>query len=249
MSRASGASFAQFFPAAPKAAKERAKERVKSKSQTFESPISRAAADIQVVYNNTSRTDDAGSARAADGITSTADATSTIAEDNESLPGDTLNGVGSASSHSSTVSSVFSVPAQSSSIPTSGTAHNVSSLTPLTNIDSSPNPGASPGGYKPSAQATIASGFATNNSLLSHNDVARSQPPNTKQNPTEPRISARDPARSVKGDKCIYDPLTDRKLGSNERKKAKAKYAEFGLVRIHNHKSAGERHLLLRMSG
>jgi len=247
MSRASGASFAQFFPAAPKAAKERAKERVKSKSQTIESPISRAAADIQVVYNNISRNDDAGLTRPADGNACNADAPPALAEDNESLPGDTLNGVGSASSHSSTVSSVFSAPAQQSNIPNSGTAQNVSSLTPLTNIDSSPNPGTSPGGYKSSAQATNASGFTTNNSLLSHNDVAQSQPPNTNPNSTEPRILARDPSRSVKGEKCTYDPLTDRKLSSNERKKAKAKYVEFGLVRIH--KSAGERHLLLRMAG
>ena len=137
MSRASGASFAQFFPAAPKAAKERAKERVKSKSQSIESPVSRAAADIQVVYNNTSRTDDAGLARPTDGHTSCADAAPALAEDNESLPGDILNGVGSASSHSSTVSSVFSAPAQPSTILNSGTAQNVSSLTPLTNIDSS----------------------------------------------------------------------------------------------------------------
>jgi len=247
MSRASGASFAQFFPAAPKAAKERAKERVKSKSQSIESPVSRAAADIQVVYNNTSRTDDAGLARPTDGHTSCADAAPALAEDNESLPGDILNGVGSASSHSSTVSSVFSAPAQPSTILNSGTAQNVSSLTPLTNIDSSPNPGASPGGYKSSAQATNASGFATINSLLSQENVAQSQPPNPDPNPTDPRIPARDPTRSVKGDKCVYDPLTDRKLSSNERKKAKAKYVEFGLVRIH--KSAGERHLLLRMAG
>jgi len=234
MSRASGASFAQFFPAAPKAAKERAKERVKSKSQTIELPISRTAADIQVVYNNSSRADDSGSARPADSNACSADAAPALAEDNESLPGDTLNGVGSASSHSSTVSSVFSATAQQSSIPNSGTAQNISSLTPLTNIDSSPNLGASPGGYKSSAQAANPSGFTINNSVPSHDRVARAQPPNTESNPTEPRLPARDPSCSVKGEKCIYDPLTDRKLSSNDRKKAKARYEEFGLVRIHN---------------
>ncbi|KAG9246142.1 histone-lysine N-methyltransferas-like protein [Calycina marina] len=233
MSRASGPGFAQFFPTAPKAAKERAKERVKSKLQASESPIIRPVADIQVVYGS-SRLGDAGSARPTENINHHGNAAHVPAEDIDLPPGDSLNDVGSASSHSSTVSSVFSASAQCTGVPTAGTSHIVSSLTPLTNIEFSPNPGASPGGYKPSAQTTNTSGFSANNANL-HNDVARTQPHTTNHASTEPRILTRDPDRGSAGSKCIYDPICDKKLSPHERKKAEgkrglpAKYKEFGL--------------------
>jgi histone-lysine N-methyltransferase SETD1 len=44
------------------------------------------------------------------------------------------------------------------------------------------------------------------------------------------RVPARDPSRSIKCIKCTYDPLTDSSLSSSEKRKAKPKYKEFGLV-------------------
>jgi len=225
MSRASGASFAQFFPAAPKAAKERAKERVKSKAQGLESP-NRPAADIQVVYT-TSRIDDVGSLRPAADNHHSRETALPPAEDDESLPGDILNGVGSASSHSSTVSSVFSAAAQHPNLSTLGTSRNVSSLTPLTNNDSSPTRITSPGHYKSGAQRANATDFTDNN-------LPHAQSHDASQNHTLPRILARDPALTLKGNRCTYDPTLDTKLASNERRKAKPLYKEFGLVRIYN---------------
>jgi len=235
MSRAPPAtSFAAFFPSAPRAAKDKAKEREKSKTQNVGSPSVGPVADTPPV-NTGLRFEEVGSIRfAVERNNTITESAPPAAEDNESLPGDTLNGVGSASSHSSTISSVFSALPQQANNSTFGGARNVSSLTPLTNTDSSPSHVASPGHYKIGAQAANASGFAANNSLL-HNDVSHvAQSAIADQIPPEPRVFARDPVRGVKGNKCTYDPLLDRKLSSNDKKKAKPIYKDFGLVRIHN---------------
>lgn len=251
MSRASaGASFAQFFPSAPRAAKDKAKEREKSRTQSIGSPSIGPVADLPPA-NTGLRLEDVGQIRFAVERNSAIAASAEPpppppAEDNESLPGDLLSGVGSASSHSSsTVSSVFSIPSQQTHMSTLG-SRNISSLTPLTNTDSSPNRITSSPQHKTGAQAINASGFAANNYLL-HNDVSRAQTAIADQIPAEPRILVRDPARSIKGNKCIYDPLLDRKLHSNEKKKAKTIYKDFGLVCEHNLR--GSIILFVRVSG
>jgi [histone H3]-lysine4 N-trimethyltransferase SETD1 len=235
MSRATQ-NFAAFFPSAPRAAKDKAKEREKSKSQSLESPGIRPSADTHVVSTN-SRAGDTGSSRSTkESLVTVTDIAAPQAEDNESISGDILNGVGSASSHTSTVSSVFSAPAQQSNMSTSGGARNVSSLTPLTNTESSPLRIPSPKQSKPGALPTISSVSANEKAVLD-NDSPPAQPALADQLPSDPRVYARDPNRGIKGIICTYDPLLDRKLGSNEKKKAKPIYKEFGLVR--KIKSAG----------
>ncbi|KAN0089891.1 histone H3-K4 methyltransferase Set1 [Hyaloscypha variabilis] len=228
MSRAPGASFAQFFPSAPRAAKDKAKEREKSKSFSIDSPSIRPVADTKAVAS-TFRVDDGGSSRGGgDSMPPAPDASAPQAEDNESLQGDLLNGVGSASSHTSAVSSVFSAPGQQPNISTSGTSRNVSSLTPLTNADSSPSRVTSPNQYKTGAPATNST-WSSAEKPIGHDDVLQAQPASADQPPSEPRVFARDPNKGVKGMICTYDPLLDRKLSSNEKKKAKPIYKEFGL--------------------
>ena len=244
MSRASGASFAQFFPSAPRAAKDKAKEREKSKSLNLESPSIPPVADNQVASSD-SRIEDGGSThRAGDSNIPVTD-TAPPAEDNESIPGDILNGVGSASSHTSTISSVFSGPTQSNNMSTVGGTRNISSLTPLTNTDSSPSRITSPDQHKSGGPATNSTGFAANKAVL-QDVVHQSQPSIINQTPSDSRVYARDPNRSVKGTKCIYDPQIDSKSSSIDKKKKDPKYKEFGLVRI---QSAGSVILLVRMSG
>lgn len=231
MSRAPGASFAQFFPSAPRAAKDKAKEREKSKSQGIDSPSIRPVADTKATASY-SRVDDSGSSRAAgESIPPALEAAVPQAEDNESLQGDLLNGVGSASSHTSAVSSVFSAPGQQSNISAPGASRNMSSLTPLTNADSSPSRTTSPNQYKAAAPASNSTWFPTEKAVA-QDDVLEAQLPLADQPPQEPRVYARDPNKGVKGAICTYDPLLDRKLSSNEKKKAKPTYKEFGLVRI-----------------
>jgi [histone H3]-lysine4 N-trimethyltransferase SETD1 len=224
MSRASGASFAQFFPSAPRAAKDKAKEREKGKSHTLGSPSIKPVADTpaasqQSRAGNASSTSSAGESN----IPST-DTAAPQTEDNESLQGDLLNGVGSASSHASTASSVFSAPAAQSTMSAFGSSRNVSSLTPLTNTDSSPNRMSSPNQPKTSDPS---SGLATEKAQY---DTPRAQSALADNNLPPARIFAREPNRSIKGTICTYDP--DKHTSSDRKRKGKVIYKDFGLVCI-----------------
>ncbi len=140
MSRASTAGFADFFPAAPRSAKDRAKERQRAKSKALDSPSPLPGnPDHDASPNSRPRDENGQTDDPADITNIAADAGAHTVDDTESLQGDLLNGVGSASSHASTISSVFSLPnQQTANMSGAGT---LSSLTPLTNIDSSPPPG------------------------------------------------------------------------------------------------------------
>jgi histone-lysine N-methyltransferase SETD1 len=138
MSRAPAASFAQFFPSAPRAAKDKAKEREKVKPQIPDSTTKPHVADSPLGASQPPAEDASLFHPAGEGNILVADSAAPSAEDHASPPGDILNGVGSASSYASTISSVFSAPAPSQNMSTSGAAQHVSSLTPLTAIDSSP---------------------------------------------------------------------------------------------------------------
>ncbi|KAF8850526.1 hypothetical protein BDZ45DRAFT_696648 [Acephala macrosclerotiorum] len=223
MSRASGASFAQFFPSAPRAAKDKAKEREKSKSQGVDSPSIRPVADTKVSIPF-SRADIPALSRPSGEIKPPINGFAAPAEDNESLQGDLLNGVGSASSHTSTVSSGFSAPAQQSNMSTLGGSRNVSSLTPLTNIESSPAPAASP--QQKSGFHTVNSNEDINAIAVGTNSALHAQPPAEAHKPTDTRVYARDPNKGLKGERCTYDPLLDK--DKHAAKKAKAIYKKFG---------------------
>lgn len=232
MSRASGASFAEFFPSAPRAAKNKAKERERAKTRNSGSPQVSLAADTESLAFN-SRAEDASLGRKDREVDIPAtDIPPPQVEENEFVPGDILNGVGSASSHTSTGSSTFSAPPPSAMSNFTG-SRNVSSLTPLTNLDSSPRYTSSPNRSKAVASA---SRLAEDSS--SYNAEQARSATIDMINET-PRIFARDPNKGMKGKKCIYDPLLDRKLSSNDKKKAKPIYKEFGLVRTHTHSAGG----------
>lgn len=224
MSRAPSASFAQFFPSATKAAKDKAKEREKVKSLSQDSPSVRPVADTKLVLPNF-RIDDAPIRSGSESNLPATDNAAPILEE-----GDILNGVGSASSHSSTVSSVFSAAAQQNNLSTSNN-QNIN-MTPMTNLDSSPSRVTSPNQYKSAAAVSSSTGLPSEK-RSSQYDVP--QPHNTAkadQPPSDPRVYARDPSRGIKGNICTYDPNLDRKISSNERKKAKPIYKDIGLVRI-----------------
>jgi histone-lysine N-methyltransferase SETD1 len=66
----------------------------------------------------------------------------------------------------------------------------------------------------------------------SHDSFANGYNGSISDGPPAGRPPARDPLRSVKGTKCTYDPLLDRKHNKSVSKSAKPIYEEFGLVRI-----------------
>ncbi|TGO10410.1 hypothetical protein BTUL_0136g00330 [Botrytis tulipae] len=229
MSRASGASFAQFFPSAPRAAKDKAKEREKSKAQQADSPTTLSVTDTQI--NAKALTDNASITRLSEDISiPIADPPTLTTEDNESVQGDILNGVGSASSHSSSGSSLFSVNNQlSNSMQASAGSRNINDLTPLTNADSSPNGVASPGNAKADMPVTATTRAALDNTKSRHVVAIPNSAP-AEHTSTEPRVLARDPARGVKGKKCTYDPFHDPHIHSTKEKhNRRPHYKEFGL--------------------
>ncbi|ORY72009.1 uncharacterized protein BCR38DRAFT_405023 [Pseudomassariella vexata] len=209
---ASGASFAQFFPAAPRAARAKATERERAKS--------RASSDAA---DRDTRTAASSAVPRRESIPDKDENIHPPIDDTESLTGDILNGVGSASSHASTASSVFSSSHPSAALNASSRASN-SNLTPLTNADSPTYPPSSSSQHIKQSQ---------------NQDISKSDGP-TSQSPTETtstshrrsgvadRILARDPARQIKGLKCSHDPLSDKKLSSTERKTMKPTYKPFG---------------------
>lgn len=229
MSRSSTANFADFFPSAPRAAKNKAKERQRAKSKSLEAPKTSAAAEPVAGTSASREHPVAGHSEHSNGAAS--DATPAHIDDNESVQGDLLNGVGSASSHASTVSSVFSLPAQNSIAPTSAAPQSQSNLTPLTNTDSSPpDHPASPRVAKLLA-SSLPSSESKTNPEASHNSTNINGTSSTESGPQAMRVIMRDPERGVKGKKCVYDPALDKNITSSERKKKKPIYKEFGLVR------------------
>jgi histone-lysine N-methyltransferase SETD1 len=238
MSRPAGASFAQFFPAAPRAARDRAMERERAKIRAQESPSS------QSVDVNGRRTplNPSASSRNDDGPVAGFTAKSYVnggrpvaarppTDDNESLAGDTLNSGGSASSHTSASSSVFSGLTRPSA--SGAMRHSNTQLTPPTTIAS------------PSSHLSTLKRQSTTPRRADNRDGLMPMPNGSVQDtPAVERVPARDPARSIKCIKRVYEPLLDASLSSSEKRKGKPIYKEFGLVCTHdNFTLRGERHL------
>jgi hypothetical protein len=147
--------------------------------------------------------------------------------------GDLLNGVGSASSHASTASSVFS---------SSGTAHpstmsgcgpttsssSIHALTPLTNTDSSP-PGktVSPRSARPFDDALHPNSAAGAFDAPGGSDVSETITP--IHTPPENRLQARPGPGQEKGFKLVYDPDRDKELTREQKKRRVAEPIVFGL--------------------
>jgi [histone H3]-lysine4 N-trimethyltransferase SETD1 len=228
-----GASFAQFFPTAPRAARDRALEREKARLKTADSPSS---ADQNGRQTPSARPDD-GTLSAFRRDVPILDGSRPPADDLDSLPGDTLHAIGSASSHASTASTVFSSSARQNGMPaTVAKPGNHNQLTPLTSTDSPTPPmtsylhGADPSlpqfGDVRVGDGSI-SGFAPNGDVPVPSQFLD-------------RMPARDTARKVQGIRCTYDPLLDKTLSASEKRKGKPTFENIGLVRAIILYSCGE---------
>ena len=181
MSRAPSKGFSDFFPAAPRNAKIKARERERAKSKPLDSPAPTSAKSSRdASYTHKSR-DEAGKANILNSVNNieTNRESAISAADESELQGDLLNCVRSASSHTSTASSVFSAtaPGSRAAIP------HASALTPMTNDDLSPN------GQIGSPRHTKSA--ARNASLLDNKESISSSPahvPAPQQEPQENSI-------------------------------------------------------------
>ncbi|KAM0335716.1 hypothetical protein ACHAQA_000766 [Verticillium albo-atrum] len=223
MTRQSSAGFAQFFPTAPRAAREKATEREKARLRTQETTGSLLAPQHV-----------AGVA-SADGLNGQAAPTDRAlvngahqqADDHGSPLGDNLNTVGSASSHASSGSSIFSSTTRQPVTNGSSQITATTTVTPLTSIESPSIPG----------HTSHPKPITSNNPKTSDRHISSaahqssSHRPNRSADPSPAtdRVPARDPGRSRKGVKCTYDPLLDKTLSKDKMRAAKPTFKEFGM--------------------
>lgn len=146
-------------------------------------------------------------------------------DDADSLIGEAVQAVGSASSHESSSSVFSSSNAQQVSGP--ATLSHSTSLTPLTNIDSP--------SYRTSVLPTKATSLTPRHAEQPNGVNADGTPTPLSVLPSVTgRPPARDPARRVKGLKCIFDPSLNRRHPSSDTDQKPAKpiaFKDFGLVR------------------
>ncbi|KAF5671528.1 histone-lysine n H3 lysine-4 specific [Fusarium heterosporum] len=228
MTRPPGASFAQFFPTAPK---------VKAQAQTRADQIrdcDRSKSGLTSASNGTLDSTsgpaglDADANPVQNGIVSASDTTPAQPDDTESPFPDIPSTVDSASSYGSAASSIFSTTARHGAAATAASSRlPTSSLTPIASKDS-PN-------FSASATAKLdmstshtadrdraARQSSRNSPVTGHNGSTSNGLPSIERTP------ARDPMPSVKGLKCTYDPLLDRVHNKSVSKNAKPTYKEFG---------------------
>ncbi|KAI3323113.1 hypothetical protein HD806DRAFT_497992 [Xylariaceae sp. AK1471] len=207
---APSAGYREFFPNAPRAAKDKANERERERySKTSDTPENRQRAATPAH-------------RDAKHDLSTSDIAQPPNQDTctEYQQGDLLNGIGSASSHASTASSIFSTRNNTAAVNGATHASN-NDITPLT-VAGSPayNNTAQSSKERPAAASTYA-GKADSTSLTAAMKSSATPPSTVK------RLPARDPNRTIQGMRCIHDPSTDKSLSSQDRKTMKPEYQPF----------------------
>ncbi|KAI5862827.1 histone H3-K4 methyltransferase Set1 [Durotheca rogersii] len=208
---APSAGYKEFFPNAPRAARDKANERERERSTKVSESADAGSKAPTPAHRDGARYD-----------SSSSEAAHPPTDDTESLSGDILNGVGSASSHASTVSSVSTTfnPSAAMNAPASRASN--SALTPLTTVDSP--------AYPPAIQSAKQR-VAASHQTTSRRDAANSTTamPSLSTFPgVAGRPPARDPNRVIRGEKCIHDPSTDKSLSSSDRKTMKPKYKNIG---------------------
>ncbi|MCJ1430538.1 histone methyltransferase set1 [Sticta canariensis] len=148
-------------------------------------------------------------------------------EDSECVHGDLLNGVGSASSTSTASSSVFSTSQRTLNMAHSNEPNKSTSLTPLTNVDSSP-PSNTLGSPHQQRNRDGASSGRKSNRSPSRQVTERPAPAASSYTQPPSKAQARPGKGEVKGLKIIYDPYRNKKLTQEERHSGHVQYEAFG---------------------
>jgi len=231
MSRSAG-SFADFFPAAPSVIQQRQKkaalDRQHGKSRTSEpTRVEDTRTDGPALPDHPASTH-TNAHNAAEFTNGTSDHEGKYHLTGEA--GDMLNGVGSASSLNSVVSSVFSNPTHAENGHHNGVGLGSLALTPLTNHESSPPEKISSPRKNGINHAQPQALGARPGSLAQQNVTAGPQWIKTESDlPLQStRIQTRPGHGHAKGVKAVYDPELDTKISSKEKRKLKPRYKKFG---------------------
>ena len=229
MSRSSKG-FADFFPTAPSVLQQKksrtAEERKRQDSSTSAYLATTSSHTPTSSDHNTlgAKKADRRNGSLTNGLNHDRSATDALPpnqDESESIQGDLLNGVGSASS-TSTASSVFDAN-QRQLDPAQQKRHAQTELTPLTTIDSSsPGRNQSPAYTKPET------------SLAPRPDSSRVLPPTSVRPPTSMpakeevawKSGARPGKGQAKGVKATYDPELDKTISSKERRSRQPVYKD-----------------------
>lgn len=228
MSRSSKG-FADFFPTAPSVLQQKrskaAQSRRRPKPETAIDPnLTHVPIAPLAPFDGESEGDIVNGVRNGDVHF---DPAATAQEDNDCAQGDLLNEVASASS-TSTSSSIFSTGHRALGMAHPHDHHHSTSLTPLTNLDSSPpaNNQNSPK-RKRNNEMAVSAGFSKGSPLKEPlRSASRTHTPD--YTPLQKHCQARPGKGEIKGAKIKYDPDHDKKLTSKERKSRTAEYITFG---------------------
>ena len=228
MSRSSKG-FADFFPTAPSVLQQKRSKAAQNRRRPEPEPVDNSTV-THVPVARPAPSDGEGEGDIINGVqngTARIGPTSAAQEDNELVQGDLLNEVASASS-TSTSSSVFSTGHRALGMAHPTDHHTSTSLTPLTNLDSSPPAN---NHYSPKRKHNHEIAASTDNSRRSpfheplHSISQRRTPDYT---PLQRKFQTRPGRGEIKGAKIKYDPERDKKLTSKERKSRVAEYTNFG---------------------
>lgn len=231
MSRSSKG-FADFFPTAPsvlqqkrsKASQDRRRHQSPSAGQTCSSstpPVPPAPSDGEGEGDTIAKGTPNGHLKAMPN--------SLTHEENDIANSDIAHEVGSTSS-TSTTSSIFSAVTRDANMAHLDGPHKSTSLTPLTNTDSSPRAN---GNISPPKRRNYDEHLSVGNSELSPQSdqlegasIYQGFDPARAQLPTAP--SARPGKGEIKGFKAVYDPDLDKTLKGKEKRSRQVQYSPFG---------------------
>ncbi|KAI9700580.1 MAG: histone methyltransferase set1 [Bogoriella megaspora] len=230
MSRASTGSFAAFFPNAPSVLE---KKRKRSSPSVAEESSKSSASEYYPKSIKASRTSLTGGTLEARSPTTKGHTQASNNRDDDEIrsseSGDLLNGVGSASSLASTVSSIFSTPHNPHPTQQQNTSSSGNVLTPLTNTEfSPPQKLGSPNNLKPSNDTTHMEQSSPPGVLAAEQNQHVSGTMTPAYTPPETRPSVRPGPGEIKGFKITFDPELERNLSRQERKTMKCRYKTFG---------------------
>ena len=214
--------FADFFPTAPSVLQQkRSKPFQSSRDSASLSTREHHATNASVIQSTSSRAG-AKQANYQTGTEARSRHTSSR-EDHDGAQADTVHEVGSASSTSTGAESVFSAQQKASVATQANGAQKSTSLTPLTNVDSSPRPnGLRSSPKRVPADSLYVSGFSpVSPSAESITKESWDTSSNVGRTSQHDRPRARPGRGSVKGYKIIYDPTFDKD------KKKRSKEPEF----------------------
>lgn len=149
-------------------------------------------------------------------------------EENDIANSDIAHEVGSTSS-TSTTSSIFSAANRDANMAHQDGPHKSTSLTPLTNTDSSPRAN---GNISPPKRRIHDEHLSVENSALSPRDQLEGASIYQGIDPARaylpPALSARPGKGEIKGFKAIYDPDLDKTLKGKEKRSRQVQFSPFG---------------------